>query len=158
VTTSPVGAGGRPDSDGWQQRFMDEMEALSVTPPTAPALMRVLAYMAVCQPREQTASQIQDELGLSAGSVSSAFRRLQRIGVIERTAQQGSRRVFYRFAEQGWERLLQARFRTLSELRRVADRAVDAAGPHPDPRLIRMRETSRAVEDGMAALLNSEPG
>jgi DNA-binding transcriptional regulator GbsR (MarR family) len=111
--------------------------------------------MAVCEPREQTASQIQEHLDLSAGSVSSAVRMLREGGVLEQASQPGTRRIVYRFAERGWERVFEARVRILSELCRVADRAVDAAGTSADPRLVGMRDTSRSVEEAITTLLRS---
>ncbi len=155
--TSSTSRTGRcsPDAAGWQRRFVDEMGGLSVTPKASPAAMRVLAWMAVCEPREQTARQIQDQLGLSAGSVSSAVRMLGQAGVLERAAQVGTRCVFYTLAERGWECMLEARLRTVSELRRVAERAIDAAGAGADTRLVTMQETSRTMEEGVAELLRS---
>jgi DNA-binding transcriptional regulator GbsR (MarR family) len=133
------------------------MGGLSVTPTTPSAAMRVLAWMAVCDLREQTARQIQDQLGLSAGSVSSAVRLLGEVGVLEPAAQVGTRCVFYRFAERGWECLLEARLHMLSELRGGTDRAIDAAGEGADTRLVSMQDASRTMEEGVAELLRSRP-
>ena len=149
---------GDPGASGWQLRFVEELAGLAVTPAASPAAMRVLAWMAVCEPREQTASQIQAQLDLSAGSVSSAVRMLKHAGVLEQAGHLGTRRVLYRFADGGWDRLFAARLRTLSALRGVADRAVDAAGPDATPRLIEMRDTSHAMEAGIATFLQLSGG
>ncbi len=129
------------------------MGALVLVNGTPPAVLRVLAWMVVCEPHEQTAGDIQKHLELSAGSVSVAVRSLCDKGVIERATRPGDRRTYYRLCEDGWERALAARFRALTEVRSVAERAMAAAGADADERLVEMRDTSALVQSGVDKLL-----
>ena len=117
------------------------------------AVMRVLGWMVVCQPWEQTAADIQAELGLSAGSVSTAVRMLGELGLLEGVTRPGDRRTYHRLREHGWERVLERRFRALGQMRDLADSAIDAAGGDPDERLVEMRDTYALMEEGFASLL-----
>ena len=117
------------------------------------AVMRVLGWMVVCQPWEQTAADIQAELGLSAGSVSTAVRMLGELGLLEGVTRPGDRRTYHRLREHGWERVLERRFRALGQMRDLAASAIDAAGGDPDERLLEVRDTYALMEEGLASLL-----
>ncbi len=124
---------------------------------TPRAVMRVLGWLVVCQPREQTAADIQEELALSAGSVSAAVRTLGELGMLEHVTRPGDRRTFHRLRQQGWEQALTLHFRALGELRRLADSTIDAAGGEADERLLEMRDTYALLEDGITKLAAREP-
>jgi DNA-binding transcriptional regulator GbsR (MarR family) len=153
MSTAGLGANRTAPTDGWRLRFVEDMAGLVLAHGAPPALMRVLGWMIVCESPEQTASQIQEELALSAGSVSTSLRTLTEIGVLERAARPGDRRISYCFCAQGWERVLESRFRGLTEIRQVADRALDAAGDEADDRLVEMRDTYALMEAGVKELL-----
>ena len=74
-------------------------------------------------------------------------------GLIERASRPGDRRTYYRLSEHGWEEALARRFRALSEVRGVAERAIAAAGGDADERLLEMRDTYALVEAGVNELL-----
>ncbi|MGA2933331.1 MAG: MarR family transcriptional regulator [Acidimicrobiales bacterium] len=137
----------------WRTGFVEDMAAFVLVNGTPRAVLRVLGWMVVCEQPEQTASDIQENLELSAGSVSAAVRSLCDGGMLERSTRPGDRRIYYRLREHAWEKALAARFRGLTEVRRVAERAIDAAGGDADERLIEMRDTYALVEAGLDELL-----
>jgi DNA-binding transcriptional regulator GbsR (MarR family) len=147
----------RANEADWRRRFVEDMGGLTLLAGLPRAVMRVLAWMIVCEPRDQTARDIQRDLNLSAGSVSAAVRGLCDVGMIERVAQPGDRRIHYRISSQGWESALEARFRVLTELRRVAERAVDAADGEDDERLHEMRDTFALMEEGVQRIMRAGP-
>jgi hypothetical protein len=75
------------------------------------------------------------------------------VGVVERVARPGDRRIYYRLCSQGWERVLESRFRAFTEMRRVAERALAASGGDADDRLYEMRDTYALMEEGVKDLL-----
>jgi DNA-binding transcriptional regulator GbsR (MarR family) len=137
----------------WRQRFVEEFGGLILVYGTPRAVMRVLGWMLVSDPPEQTAQEIQEALTLSAGSVSAAVRTLGEVGMLERVARPGDRHIYYRVCAHGWERVLEGRFRAITELRRVADRALQGAGGESDWRLQEMHDTYSHMEAGVARLL-----
>ena len=150
-TTGPP-ARRRPEFD-WRRHFVEDFGGRVIVYGTPRATMRVLGWMLVCDPPEQTAGEIQDGLRLSAGSVSTALRMLGDVGMLERFARPGDRHSYYRVCAHAWERVLEGRFRTFTEMRTVADRALQAAGHDADHRLLDMRDTYALFETGVAALL-----
>lgn len=136
----------------WRGQFVEAMSGLVLVHGTPRAWLRVLGWMIVCDPDEQPASSIQGALGLSAGTVSVAVRGLADAGLLERVNRPGDRRIYHRINTHGWERVLEARFRALTEMRELADQAIAASGGG-DERLSDMRDTIAKVEEGVHALL-----
>ncbi|HVB90857.1 MAG TPA: MarR family transcriptional regulator [Acidimicrobiales bacterium] len=141
----------------WRQRFIEDLGGLVVDYGTPRAVVRVLGWMVVSDPPEQSAREIQEELTLSAGSVSAAVRMLADAGMLERVSHPGDRHIYYRLRPEGWALALAARLRSLVQLRQVADRALQAAGPEADHRLLSMRDTYSRIEVRMAELLPQSP-
>jgi DNA-binding transcriptional regulator GbsR (MarR family) len=142
-----------PAPSDWQRGFAEAMGGFVLVEGTPRAVMRVLGWMVVCQPREQTAADIREVLGLSAGSISAAVRTLGELGMLEHVTRPDDRRTFHRLREHGWEQALALHFRALGELRRLADSAIDTAAGDADERLLEMRDTYALLEDGIAGLL-----
>jgi DNA-binding transcriptional regulator GbsR (MarR family) len=147
-----VAGAAEPDID-WRLRFVEDFGGLVLVYGTPRAVMRVLGWMVVCDPPEQTAQEIQDRLTLSAGSVSSAVRTLGEAGMLERVARPGDRHIYYRLCAHGWERVLELRFRAFTEIRRVAHRALEGGQEECDRRMMEMRDTFAHIEAGVTALL-----
>ena len=137
----------------WRRDFVEDMGHLVLAYGAPRALMRVLGWMVVCETPDQSAADVQKELGLSAGSVSTSLRYLGEMGLVERVSRPGDRRIFYRLNADGWEHMLQLRFRAFNEIRVVADRAVAAAAGRANDRLEDMRDTWAFLEAGAAELL-----
>lgn len=145
--------GNRSNDDDWRLQFVEEIGALVLMHGTPRTVTRVLGSMVVCEPPEQTATEVQARLGLSAGGVSTALRGLCEMGILDRVARPGDRRIYYRLSAEGWERALEARFRAFTEMRRMAERALDAADGDADERLADMRDVFALMEGGVADLV-----
>ena len=145
----------REAEDEWRLRFVEDMGGLTLVAGLPRAVMRVLGWMIVCDPHDQTAGDIQRELNLSAGSVSAAVRELCDVGMLERLARPGDRRIHYRLSERGWAAGFEARFRILGELRRVAGRALDSADGRSDGRLKGMHDLFAIMEAAVVELLRT---
>jgi DNA-binding transcriptional regulator GbsR (MarR family) len=140
-----------PDVD-WRERFVEDLGVLALDAGIPRATVRVLAWMVVCEPVEQSAADIRRALHLSAGAVSTATRTLIVSGMIERTAHPGDRHLYYKVRPGGWEAALQGRLRTLMQIREVADRALLAA-PHADNRLRDLHDVYAWFEQRLEELL-----
>jgi DNA-binding transcriptional regulator GbsR (MarR family) len=138
-------------SADWRQRFVEDLGRIALDLGTPRALVRVLGWMVVCEPAEQSAQSIQRGLGLSAGSVSSATRTLVGLGYLERITYPGDRHLYYQVRSAGWNRALESRLHTIAQLRELADRALAAAGDHE--RLQDMRDIYAWFEDNVEDLL-----
>jgi len=132
---------------GWQGAFVEELGALGPEIGLPRAMMRITAWMMVCDPPEQSAQHIQDGLHLSAAAVSAAIQQLITAGMLERVSRPRDRKIYYRLASGSWDAPLQAKLRALSRLRQVADKGIAAAGKRADYRLIEMRDAFAWFED-----------
>ncbi|HLL37235.1 MAG TPA: hypothetical protein VK545_25845 [Streptomyces sp.] len=66
---------------------------------------RVLAWLLICDPAEQTAGDLVEVLQASKGSVSAATRFLVPSGMVEKISRPGERRDYYRIKEGVWPAL-----------------------------------------------------
>jgi DNA-binding MarR family transcriptional regulator len=148
----PGQARGRP-APAWQERFVEELGLLALDSGTPRAMVRILGWLVICEPPEQSARDIQAGLRLSAGTVSAAVQALTSLGYLERAAYPGDRHIYYRVRPGGWDRALHARLRTLTQLREVAERALAAAGDGGHPRLQDMYDVCAWFEDRIEDLL-----
>jgi DNA-binding MarR family transcriptional regulator len=147
--------GDRHATNDWRLRFVEDMGGLTLVAGLPRAVMRVLGWMIVCDPHDQTAGDIQRELNLSAGSVSAAVRELCDVGMLERLARPADRRIHYRLSDRGWAAGFETRFRILGELRRVAGRALDGADGAADDRLQGMHDLFAVMEAAVVELLRT---
>lgn len=70
---------------------------------------RVLAWLMICDPPEQSAPDLVAALQVSKGSVSTAVRNLENARIIERVHVPGNRRIHYRLPPLGWSAITRAR-------------------------------------------------
>jgi hypothetical protein len=100
---------------------------------------RVLGWLLVCEPPEQSAAELADALQASKGSISTATRVLLRMGLIERVRMRGER--FDRFSAQigTWDELLW-REDQFSEPRKVLRLGLEALADEPGERRARLEE------------------
>lgn len=82
---------------------------------------RMLGWLLVSDPPEQSISQLSCALRTGPGNVSSTATELVRAGLIERVGVSGSRRVHYRLRADAWRTALQTRRERASDLRVLAE-------------------------------------
>jgi DNA-binding transcriptional regulator GbsR (MarR family) len=138
--------------EAWQRIFVEQVGLLADTG-LPRSITRVLGWLVVCEPPEQSAEQLRATLQLSAGAVSAAASSLVRAGIVTRVTFPGDRRLYYRLQPDGWQRLLRSRLEATSEVRRLAEEALDASGGQTSERLRAMRDFYARCEVVFADLL-----
>jgi DNA-binding transcriptional regulator GbsR (MarR family) len=103
---------------------------------------RVLGWLLICDPPEQSAAELADQLQASRGSISTATRVLIRTGLIERVRRRGER--FDRFVArpEGWDAMMWDESQ-VAEPRRVLQLGLDALKDEPSERRERLEELDR---------------
>jgi DNA-binding transcriptional regulator GbsR (MarR family) len=104
---------------------------------------RTLGWLLVCEPPEQTASDLAEALCTSKAGVSTATRTLEAMGLIERIGVPGQRRIYYRLPVDAWDTTAQIRMRELSTLEDLAQAGRQALADEPQDRRARMDEFHR---------------
>jgi hypothetical protein len=77
-----------------QAGFVEEMGTYLSSVGMTPMSGRLLAWLLICDPLEQTATDLAHELHASRGAISGAIRQLETAGFIRRTRRRGDRREY----------------------------------------------------------------
>jgi DNA-binding transcriptional regulator GbsR (MarR family) len=112
-----------------RRRFSEQASALFERTGLAPMTGRILGWLLVAEPAEQSAEEIARALEASRGSVSMSTRLLIDIGIVERARVRGERRAFYRVRPGVWPELLRQNLTRLTDMRRLAERGLEVLGP-----------------------------
>lgn len=119
-------------------QFIQRFERFGVAGGMSRSTASVLAHLTVCDPPQQTASEIQLALGLSAGSVSSALNTLRRVGLIQRNRHKDDRHYHYELDSEGWRRATLQKLKSLGAWVELAEYGLER---HPkNTRLVEMRD------------------
>jgi hypothetical protein len=95
---------------------------------------RLLAWLLICDPPEQTMPAMVQRLKVSKGSVSTMLRLLQQFQLVERTSRPGIRADFYRITPDFGERVMAGAVQKFAAFRFITERGLamlDAAGASP---------------------------
>jgi DNA-binding transcriptional regulator GbsR (MarR family) len=101
---------------------------------------RVLGWLLIADPPQQTFAEIAEALGASKGSISTATRGLIQTNLIERISIPGHRRDFYRLHAGGWSEVMQRETEGLDEMRRLAEEGLKILRDAPPERRRRLEE------------------
>lgn len=104
---------------------------------------RILGWLMICEPPHRSASELQTELALSAGSVSTQTTALERIGFVERVTFPGDRASYYQLRPHVWIELMRSEEARLAELGDLAEAATDVM---PSVRPDRVGDLARVSE------------
>lgn len=121
-------------------RFVEEVGVMLELEAGAPRMVgRVLGWLLVCEPPEQSAAELADSLQASRGSISTATRVLIRMGLLERVRVRGERFDRFQARPAAWDEVLW-RKEQFSLPRRVMRLGLDALADEPAERRRRLEE------------------
>jgi hypothetical protein len=122
------------------ERFVEELGVMLEMDVGAPRMVgRVLGWLLVCDPPEQSAAELTEALQASKGSISTATRVLLRLGYIERARFRGERFDRFRARPEAWDEFFW-RQEQFSGPRRVLQLGLDALAGEPEARRARLQE------------------
>jgi DNA-binding transcriptional regulator GbsR (MarR family) len=99
---------------------------------------RVLGWLLVCDPAEQTAAQLAEELDASKGSISGATNMLVRMKLVDRLHVRGERADRFRIRPEAWDD--QVRDQSIGEVRALLDLGHEALASESPVRRARLEE------------------
>lgn len=99
---------------------------------------RVLAWLLVCDPPEQTAAQLAEALGASKGAISGATGMLVRARLVDRLHIRGERADRFRVRAEAWDD--QIRDQGVDQARAVLGLGLEALAGEPPARRARLEE------------------
>ncbi len=86
---------------------------------------RIIGWLLICDPPEQTSGQLASVLHASKGSISTASRLLVGSGLIERLSQPGERRDYFRLRPEAWVALVKARLSQVTSFQHLTERGLE---------------------------------
>lgn len=105
-----------------------------------PMAGRILGWLLVSDPPEQSAAELGEVLDASKASISTNLRILLQVGLIRRTAVRGKRGAYYEIVSDQWSRMLEAKMATFTMFRKLAQSGLEALKNEPPERSERLRE------------------
>ena len=106
---------------------------------------RLLGWLLVCDPERQSSEELAVALNASSGGISTNGRLLIQFGFIERRADAGHRRTYFRLRPNAFAAGERQRIRTMADMTAMADaglRAMRGSSPERTRRLKEMRTLS----------------
>jgi hypothetical protein len=138
---------------GWVERvatFFSERYGLP------PITGRILGWLMICDPPEQSAADIAAAIGASRASLTTNMRLLTGGGLVHRLTRSGGRTAYYRVDDDAWERVIRQRVESMMAFSKIADEGIDLVG-RAGPRATRIR-AARAFFQWAAERLADAPG
>ncbi|MBR8744569.1 GbsR/MarR family transcriptional regulator [Nocardiopsis sp. MG754419] len=118
---------------------------------------RVIGWLLICDPPEQSAAALAEVLQVSRSSIGSATRMLTPSGLVEGVRKRGHRQEYFRIAADGWSRMLERRYAQTTRFRQVTERgltALEEASPERRERLENVHELYGFLETELPAMLD----
>ncbi|MFY7068164.1 GbsR/MarR family transcriptional regulator [Nocardiopsis changdeensis] len=116
---------------------------------------RVVGWLLICDPPQQSPAQIAEALHVSRSSLSTAARLLTPSGLVETVRRPGDRNAYLRISADGWSRMLERRYAQASGFREVTEhglRVLRDASAQRRERLANVNELYRFLESELPAL------
>jgi DNA-binding transcriptional regulator GbsR (MarR family) len=85
---------------------------------------RILGWLLICDPPEQSAGQLAEVLQASKGSLSTMTRMLIQINLVERVGLPGHRRDYFRIKPGAWPHLIKAQMQVMTGLHQMVERGL----------------------------------
>lgn len=103
---------------------------------------RIIGWLMVCDPPEQSAAQLGAAIQASKGSISTNLRLLVEAGFVQLTTRPGDRVTYYSISDDAWTEITRRRLASLSALRDVLADGVRMLGEdRPQSRRLRDAHT-----------------
>jgi hypothetical protein len=117
---------------------------------------RVLGWLLVSDPTDQTAAELAQALSASKGSISTTTRLLERFGLLERVSFPADRRTRFRVAPGAFTTMMEDKLRSVTTWRELAGRGIallKKAGPQRARRLQAVHDFYAFLEREFPALI-----
>ncbi len=108
-------------SDVEERDFVDRLGAVLEHAGLPPMAGRILGRLLICEPSEQSSSDLAEYLLASRGAISTSTRLLMEAGLVERVRRPGSRATWFRVREGAWGEMLHAEVKRARLLRTIAE-------------------------------------
>lgn len=146
------------DQSQRERQFIEQV-ALALEASGLPLMAgRLLGWLLICNPPEQSSSQLIDHLSASKASISTNTRLLIRMSLVEKVAVPSSRIAHFRVRPDAWEMIMEQQMNHISNFRALLDdglKLMSASSAQQRRRLEDTRDLYAFFELEFPQLLNS---
>jgi DNA-binding transcriptional ArsR family regulator len=121
-----------------------------------PITGRILGWLMICDPPEQSAEEIARAIGASRASLTTNMRILTGGGLVHRLTRSGGRTAYYRIDDDAWEKVIRQRVESMMAFSRIAEEGMDLVGS-ASSRATRIRAARMFFEWAAERLANAPP-
>jgi DNA-binding transcriptional regulator GbsR (MarR family) len=94
-----------------------------------PITGRILGWLLICDPPEQSAGEIAEAIGASRASLTTSMRLLTAGALVQRRHRPGERTTYFRIDDDAWEKVIRQRITAMASLRDITEDAMALVGP-----------------------------
>src|ERR1700676_232914 len=93
-----------------------------------PITGRILGWLLICDPPEQSAGEIAEAIGASRASLTTSMRLLTAGNLVRRRHRPGERTTYFRIDDDAWEKVIRQRIAGMASLREITEDALSLVG------------------------------
>lgn len=105
-----------------------------------PMAGRILGWLLICDPAQQSSAELAEVLGASKGSISTNTRMLIQSGLIRRTAVRGRRGAYFEVEAEAWVEMLERKLAALTAFRSLCESGLALLGDASSERRERLED------------------
>ena len=94
-----------------------------------PITGRILGWLLICDPPEQSAGEIAEAICASRASLTTSMRLLTIGELVRRRHRPGERTTYFRIDDDAWEKVIRQRIVAMASLRAITEDAMTLVGP-----------------------------
>jgi DNA-binding transcriptional regulator GbsR (MarR family) len=121
-----------------------------------PITGRIVGWLMICEPPEQSAAQIAAAIGASRASLTTNMRLLTASGLVHRLTRSGGRTAYFRIDDDMWQKVIRRRIASMMSFGEITQDAIRLLGANK-PRAARVRAAHEFFQ-WMAEVLAASPG
>ena len=137
----------------WVERVATFFVDLNGLPPITG---RIVGWLLICDPAEQSAGEIASAVGASRASLTTSMRLLTAAGLVRKLTRSGGRTAYYRVDDDMWEVLIRRRIAGMLSFSRITEDGITLIGAD-NPRARRLRAAHDFFDWMAATLAGSRP-
>jgi DNA-binding transcriptional regulator GbsR (MarR family) len=123
-----------------ETQFVEEMGQFLGSIGMTPMAGRMWGWLLICEPAEQTATDIAEALQASRGAISGTARILSNAGLIRRSTRPGDRREYFSAPAEALDSMLSSAGAIYRQMRQIGERGLAAVAYRPPAELARVQE------------------
>lgn len=126
-----------------KQKFVEELSLLIEESGKPRISGQIMGWLMVCDPPQQSFSDLVEHLQVSKASISNMTRMLLQAGLIEKVRIPGERQIHFQIKEEAWVDVLEKELESIHSLRDLSKKGLELLKEEPETDKSRLKEMHR---------------